>query len=151
MPLKPTYTLHPSFPVRRVLWRPGYECELALVSNTEFGTKANHDLSQGLIVGSASSGTLTRVGSAFALDSLGFANTGRQPSDGIGTRLAGGVVADISAPPNSGAGDAVEIWDVRRGWVAKWAVPGSSGEGGVTGKSTHQHSWLSIRRLTLSS
>ncbi|KAJ7748477.1 hypothetical protein DFH07DRAFT_1035629 [Mycena maculata] len=33
MPHKPTYMLHPSFPVRRVLWRPGHECEIAVVSS----------------------------------------------------------------------------------------------------------------------
>ncbi|KAJ7063381.1 hypothetical protein C8F01DRAFT_1132786 [Mycena amicta] len=31
-----------------------------------------------------------------------------------------------------GTGDAVEIWDVRRGWIAKWTVRGSAIEGGVT-------------------
>jgi hypothetical protein len=36
----------------------------------------------------------------------------------------------------SGIGDAVEIWDVRRGWIAKWTVRGSAIEGGVTGLST---------------
>ena len=34
----------------------------------------------------------------------------------------------------SGLGDSVEIWDVRRQYVAKWAVRGSAYEGGVTGK-----------------
>ena len=33
-----------------------------------------------------------------------------------------------------GRGDAVEIWDVRKGWIAKWAVGGSNVEGGVAGK-----------------
>ena len=32
-------------------------------------------------------------------------------------------------------GDAVEIWDVRRGWIAKWAVGGSAIEGGVAGET----------------
>jgi len=30
-------------------------------------------------------------------------------------------------------GDSVEIWDVRRGWLAKWSVDKSAVEGGVTG------------------
>ncbi|KIM83593.1 hypothetical protein PILCRDRAFT_429998 [Piloderma croceum F 1598] len=38
IPHKPTYTRHSSFPVRRVLWRPGYECELAIVLNEGFGS-----------------------------------------------------------------------------------------------------------------
>ncbi|KAI0255369.1 hypothetical protein BJV78DRAFT_1279536 [Lactifluus subvellereus] len=33
------------FPVRRVRWRPGYECELAIVSNAEFGTGPMSDIS----------------------------------------------------------------------------------------------------------
>ncbi|KAG6853834.1 hypothetical protein C0991_000948 [Blastosporella zonata] len=46
MPVKPLYTLHPSFPVRRVMWRPGYECELAVVSNAEFSSGSSPDLLQ---------------------------------------------------------------------------------------------------------
>jgi hypothetical protein len=96
IPHKPTYTLHPSFPVRRVLWRPEYECELAIVSNHEYG---------------ANSGAAGDV-SADLLD--------------VGVRGEGGLAR--------GRGDAVEIWDVRRGWIAKWAVGGSAMEGGVAGE-----------------
>jgi len=32
-------------------------------------------------------------------------------------------------------GNAVEIWDVRRGYIAKWQVGGSAIEGGVSGGS----------------
>lgn len=39
----------------------------------------------------------------------------------------------VSEPKASGVGDSVEIWDVRRGWIAKWSVTGSAGEGGVSG------------------
>ena len=38
-----------------------------------------------------------------------------------------------------GRGDAVEICDVRRGWIAKWAVGGSAGEGGVAGECSLPH------------
>lgn len=31
------------------------------------------------------------------------------------------------------AGETVEIWDVRRGWLAKWTVDTSVSDGGVTG------------------
>ena len=55
IPNKPTYTLHPSFPVRRVVWRPTYECELAVVSNAESPTGSTPDISQG---GSNGSGGL---------------------------------------------------------------------------------------------
>ncbi|KAL1761750.1 hypothetical protein FB107DRAFT_200662 [Schizophyllum commune] len=29
--------------------------------------------------------------------------------------------------------DTVDIWDVRRGWIAKWAIPGTALDGGVAG------------------
>lgn len=95
------YTLHPSFPVRRVIWRPGYECEVALVSNEEFSTGSGDGL-------------------------------GTSPIDDAG----GGGAFDTGGDKanGKGSGDAVEIWDVRRGWIAKWTVAGSAIEGGVTGK-----------------
>ncbi|KIY64047.1 hypothetical protein CYLTODRAFT_359035 [Cylindrobasidium torrendii FP15055 ss-10] len=103
---KPTYTLHPSFPVRNVHWRPGYACELAVVSNSEFTTGSNPDL--GAIGGVHRSGSSLTMASDVAL--------GKKP-------IAGG--------------DAVELWDARRGWVAKWCVSGSASEGGVTGMTFH--------------
>jgi hypothetical protein len=33
-------------------------------------------------------------------------------------------------------GDFIEIWDVRRGWIAKWSVSGSGAECGVSGMFT---------------
>lgn len=42
--------------------------------------------------------------------------------------------ADIDKQIHSG--DMIEIWDVRREWIAKWRVLGSGREGGVTGKCT---------------
>ncbi|KAF9457119.1 hypothetical protein BDZ94DRAFT_1302117 [Collybia nuda] len=46
IPNKPKYTLYPSFQVRRVSWRPSFECELAVVSNAEFSTGSNPELLQ---------------------------------------------------------------------------------------------------------
>ncbi|KAF9020966.1 hypothetical protein BDZ89DRAFT_1201771 [Hymenopellis radicata] len=102
IPHKPAYTLHPSFPVRQVLWRPGYDCELAIVSNSEFTTGSNPDMNA----------PLHRSGSAIELTA---ANDRK---------------ASLSS---SSIGDPIEIWDVRRGWIAKWSVTGSAVEGGVTG------------------
>lgn len=101
IPNKPTYTLHPSLPVRRVAWRPGYECELAVVLNAEFSTGSNSDMGQGMITGAGSEGDEHAVDAKASL--------------AVG-------------------GDAVEIWDVRRGWIPKWSVTGSAIEGGVTGE-----------------
>ncbi|KAG5651449.1 hypothetical protein H0H81_008607 [Sphagnurus paluster] len=103
MPSKPTYVLHPSFPVRRVAWRPSYECELAVVSNVEFSSGSNPDLATNNAVGAGGTGI-----------------------------TSDGVKPDIRA---SIGGDAVEIWDVRRGWIPKWSVTGSAGESAVTGMS----------------
>jgi WD repeat-containing protein 24 len=91
IPHKPTYTLHPYFPVRRVRWRAEYECEVAVVSNDEFGEVSGSDFSDA---------------------------GGRSGSRGAGMVLG------------KGRGDAVEIWDVRRGWIAKWAVGRSAGVAG---------------------
>ncbi|KAG6830919.1 hypothetical protein H0H87_006752 [Tephrocybe sp. NHM501043] len=99
IPTKPTYTLHPSFPVRRVMWRPGYECELAVVSNAEFSSGSNPDLVQN--------------------NAVGAGGTGENDKHAAETKTSVG-------------GDAVEIWDVRRGWIPKWSVTGSAIEGGVT-------------------
>lgn len=95
----PTYTIATQFPVRRVRWRPGYECELAVASNAESGAGAVSDISD--------SGTIVGVDS-------------EKPE-----------VAPVKR--RTDIGDAVEIWDVRRGHIAKWQVGGSAIEGGVTG------------------
>ncbi|KAJ7632721.1 hypothetical protein FB45DRAFT_978405 [Roridomyces roridus] len=112
IPHKPTYTLHPSFPVRRVLWRPGYECEVAVVSNAnaEFG-----------------SGNLSEFVAAPSYASAA-GNTGVISHANDGSSRP----AKESKDRTGGIGDAVEIWDVRRGWIAKWTVRGSSNEGGAT-------------------
>ncbi|KAJ7594255.1 hypothetical protein C8J56DRAFT_926294 [Mycena floridula] len=99
IPHKPTYTLHPSFPVRRVLWRPSYECEIAIVSNAEFGSGSNPDLAQKAPV----------PGPAGTSDSL---------------RSRKGTTRN--------SGDVMEIWDVRRGWIAKWKVGGATADGAIT-------------------
>lgn len=98
----PAYTLATQFPIRRVRWRPGYECEIAVASTAEIGTCAASDMSDG--------------GVAEDVDL-------EKPEAAIPKRRA-----DM--------GYAVEIWDVRRGYIAKWLVGGSAIEGGVTGTST---------------
>jgi len=100
----PTYTLSTSFPVHRVLWRPSFECEVAVVSNAGFGTSFGQDL---LNPGESRPDTADQT-------TVGQSGTGQTQS-----------VSD--------ARDAVEIWDVRRGFIAKWAVGESTVEGGVTG------------------
>ncbi|KAF8150924.1 hypothetical protein B0H34DRAFT_156740 [Crassisporium funariophilum] len=130
IPHKPTYTLHPSFAVRRVAWRPGYECEIALVSSTEFAT-SSADLSQPS-PGPVASGLLTRVGSGMGLDSI-FRPGGTESVFNVKDKLNIPTISEAKTPSSAfGSGDAVEIWDVRRGYIAKWSVTGSAVEGGVT-------------------
>ncbi|KAG2751139.1 hypothetical protein P692DRAFT_20918426 [Suillus brevipes Sb2] len=100
---QPTYTLHPSFSVRRVLWRPEFPSEIAIVSNEDFGGGSGSEL--------LASPRLQSATPAF----INASNS----------------VAKDKDPKGNGA-DAVEIWDVRRGWIAKWTVEASSSEGGVT-------------------
>ncbi|KAH0832273.1 hypothetical protein J3R83DRAFT_13266 [Lanmaoa asiatica] len=102
---KPTYVLHPSYPVRRVLWRPEYPCELALVPNAEF-SGSNAEL--------LASPRMQNATPSFLL-------------------AAAPVSESKDAESKLGlVGETVEIWDVRRGWIAKWTVDTSVSEGGVT-------------------
>ena len=130
IPHRPTYILHPSFAVRRVVWRPEYECEIALVSSTEFGTSSS-DPSQAS-PSSNNSVALTRVGSSSGLDSVFRTSTGLDNIYATKDKLN---LPTVSEPKASGVGDSVEIWDVRRGWIAKWSVTGSAGEGGISGRA----------------
>jgi len=136
IPHRPTYTLHPTFAVRRVAWRPGYECEIALVSSTEFATGSS-DSSQAS-PGSNPSGLLTRAGSSSGLDSVFRGSSGLESVYAAKDKF---IVPTVLEPKSltsaSGAGDSVEIWDVRRGWIAKWSVTGSAAEGGVSGKGQY--------------
>ncbi|KAH9855271.1 hypothetical protein C2E23DRAFT_774286 [Lenzites betulinus] len=125
-PHQPAYTLHTSFPVRRVVWRPGYECELAIVSNADFGI--GPDFGHGALPSGPSSASVgLSSGITTALSSpriptahLGGTETPRTP----GERAKSLTRTDGSDP--------VEIWDVRSGYIAKWVVNGSAVEGGVT-------------------
>jgi WD repeat-containing protein 24 len=95
--------------VRTVKWRPDYECELAVVSNASAGTGSGSDGYEAPVEGGA----------------LGLSN----PSSGVPKGRT-----DDPSVGGVGIGDPVEIWDVRRGWIAKWRVGGSAAEGGVYGK-----------------
>ncbi|KAF8886054.1 hypothetical protein CPB84DRAFT_1787859 [Gymnopilus junonius] len=118
IPHKPTYTLHPSFAVRRLAWRPGYECEVAVASNAEYATPSV-ELPQSP-PSSGAPGILTRVGSGLGLDSFMRASNLSENVYSVKDKL------------NAAAEAKMEIWDVRRPWLAKWSVTGSAAEGGVT-------------------
>ncbi|KAI9462992.1 hypothetical protein HD554DRAFT_2206502 [Boletus coccyginus] len=103
---KPTYVLHPSYPVRRLLWRPDYPCELALVSNAEF---------------SGGSGAELLASPRMQGATPSFLSPAVPASESKDTDSKFGL-----------AGDTVEIWDVRRAWIAKWTIDTSVSDGGVT-------------------
>ncbi|KAL0060378.1 SEA (Seh1-associated) complex subunit [Marasmius tenuissimus] len=148
---KPAYTLHTSFPVRRALWRPSYECEIAIVSNADFGAGSNPDMS---------TPTIPMTGLPSSLQPPSTSTSRKSPNIGLGldlynettaSTLTGGTprtrsyaaVAGSNITPTgspritasgstSGAGDLAEIWDCRRGWIAKWQITGSAVDGGLT-------------------
>lgn len=121
----PVYNLHTSFPVRRVLWRPGYGCELAVVSNADFGLGSGSDVS-------------------VAASKMPSPRIAEKPMQGEPQPLS--ILSELQnylgpkAPfepyvpqTRNGVGDSVEIWDVRRQYIAKWLLNNSAIEGGVTG------------------
>ena len=121
----PIYNLHTSFPVRRVLWRPGSGCELAVVSNADFGLGSGSDVS-------------------VAASKMPSPRIAEKPIQGEPLPLS--ILSELQhhfgpkAPSESGipqsrngTGDSVEIWDTRRQYIAKWLLNNSAVEGGVTG------------------
>ncbi|KAI0929589.1 hypothetical protein AcV7_005082 [Taiwanofungus camphoratus] len=123
----PTYTLHTAFPVRRVLWRPGYECELAVVSNADFGTTSNTDALSAVsnVTTASNAGVVAGLVSAISSPRIGTVPIGAG-EDGPGMEGRAPSVA------RDGGSDPIEIWDVRRGYIAKWVVNKSAVEGGIT-------------------
>lgn len=124
-PQSPVYNLHTSFPIRRVLWRPGYGCELAVVSNADFGLGSGSDIS-------------------VAASKMPSPRIAEKPIQGepqplaILTELKNHLNPKMPSEPivsqtRNGVGDSIEIWDVRRQYIAKWLLNNSAVEGGVTG------------------
>jgi len=123
IPAKLAYTLHTRYPVRHILWRPGYECEIAVVSNPELAPPAKTDVSKlaatpPFLSRSVSSSTIDTLSTVTDTDSL---HPPVSPMENKG--YASVPVVD----------DTIEIWDVRRAWVAKWSINGSGAEGSLAG------------------
>lgn len=90
------------------------------MSNAEFGIGSNPDLSHAI----PGSGSTTKIPIPRSPIMPGSELVG----DGAATSRV-----KHSAEAQTTGGDAVEIWDMRRGWIAKWSVSGSAMDGGVTG------------------
>jgi len=112
--------MHPSFPVRRIAWRPGYECELAVVSNDDVSPPTAD-----APVPSVTPGLLSRVGSGLGLDAM--LNFNDQLKEKLNEQA-------LESLKSTGNGEVLEIWDVRREWLAKWSVPRASADGSIAGR-----------------
>lgn len=72
---------------------------------------------------------------------------------GLDSFLRGPSVLDLAKEKSamettpSRFGDVIEIWDVRRGWIAKWSVCGSGAECGVSGMFIEH--FLSLMRSSM--
>jgi hypothetical protein len=105
------------------LWRPSYECELAVVSNADFGPGSNSDIVPGSKIPSPHINERSIHGEATgSLDDLQLH---------LHQKLQ--VHPPMQMGPPNEQGDMLEIWDVRRPYLPKWIVKGSAVEGGVTG------------------
>ncbi|KAF6744343.1 hypothetical protein DFP72DRAFT_929836 [Ephemerocybe angulata] len=131
IPSKATYILHPSFPVRRVAWRPGYECELAVVSNDDMMVP-NLDSPHFSVPGPAQ-GLLSRVGSGLGLDGM----LRQFNSDNLSNFTKDKFTESLAETTKPHDGDTMEIWDVRREWVPKWSVSRASVDGSIADMAFH--------------
>lgn len=110
-------------------WRPGYECELAVVSNDEISAPSSDITIPG--TPGAAQGLLSRVGSGLGLD-LMLKGLNSESMTSIKDKF--NELSNEAPRSITPSGDALEIWDVRREWVAKWSVYGASADGGIAGK-----------------
>ena len=118
--------------MRRVLWRPGYECELAIVAHTDQGVSSSVDLHAPGVTG----GHLNPSGAAASAGTglITALSSPRMPAATLS--VVDSVTEQTQAVPQNDGGAPIEIWDVRRGFIAKWVVSDSVGEGGVRGMYT---------------
>ncbi|KAF5368038.1 hypothetical protein D9758_004483 [Tetrapyrgos nigripes] len=110
IPHKPAYVLHPSFPILGLGVMQIWVHSIASAPPTQAQSMLN------------------RRGSGLGLEISGE----REPRARSSGNITPTITKNTSAPSTSGAGDPVEIWDVRRSWIAKWTVPGSAVDGGCT-------------------
>lgn len=151
MSSQPIHTLHTTHAVKQVAWRPGYETELAIAHMTP-GISSQ----KGNILGGTTSlagidmslqihahGTKTPMLSSSPASHFG----GRAPhprqralshSETIITSASTdnltqlGVGHGSQATAYDGDADRIEIWDVRRNWVAKYVLGDAVADGPVT-------------------
>ncbi|KLO18063.1 WD40 repeat-like protein [Schizopora paradoxa] len=123
---QPSYTLHTSFPIRRATWRPGHETELAIASNN-----SNDPVINNISSSSSTSSSHPKEGSEGASASSsspvssGFIENTRSNASACGSDVT-------PSASDFHSGSTIEVWDVRRSWLAKWTIQNNHQEGGVT-------------------
>lgn len=108
-------------------WRLGYETELAVASYNEsaYNPTSKSTPSSASNPSTLGNGTLSRQ------SSLGGGRAEATQHGSGGSELS---LTSSAQYETQGSGDRIEIWDVRRPWIAKWTVDGSGAEGGVSGE-----------------
>ncbi|CAE6433891.1 unnamed protein product [Rhizoctonia solani] len=152
MATQPSHTLHTTHAVKQVAWRPGYETEIAIVHMTPgispqkagvlgsttslAGIDMNlqihgHGAKTPMLSSSPASHFITR-GPSHRQRALSHSET-LITSNSADNLVQLGTTSQNSQPAAyDGDGDRIEIWDVRRNWVAKYVLGDSVADGPVT-------------------
>ncbi|KAH7334546.1 hypothetical protein B0J17DRAFT_770868, partial [Rhizoctonia solani] len=152
MTAQPIHTLHTTHVVKQVAWRPGHETEIAVVhltpgispqktgilgSTTSLaGIDMNlqihgHGAKTPMLSSSPASHFIAR-GPSHRQRALSHSET-LISSNSTDNLVQLGTTSQNSQPAAyDGDGDRIEIWDVRRGWVAKYVLGDSLADGPVT-------------------
>ncbi|QRW24507.1 WD40 domain-containing protein [Rhizoctonia solani] len=143
----PIHTLHTTHPVKQAAWRPGYETEIAVVHLTPgISSKAGVLGSTTSLVGidmslqiHAHGAKTPMLSSSPASHFIAKGPSHRQRALSLGNThnlgfydnlLQLGTVGHSSQPTAyDGDADRIEIWDVRRNWVAKYVLGDSVADG----------------------
>jgi len=133
MPSKPTYTLHTSYRIRRVAWRPESQTEIAVAPDAPSSSVISTSISS---TGAYSDNSPSSMASIMHTSPQSATNSSPRSA---GSSQDGSQRTNSlhSANPLRANMDELEIWDVRRSWVSKWTVEGSSVEGGISGECTN--------------
>ena len=121
--MKPMYTLYTQFPVRKVRWRPEFPTELAIISYSEAG-----------IAGPGSSNTpaiLSESSMSSSPDKISHLTAASHAFEDVPVKMS-----DLGHSKTNNLkiyGDSIELWDVRRAWIAKWVAEKAHADGGVSG------------------
>jgi hypothetical protein len=151
MSTQPIHTLHTTHPVKQAAWRPGHETELAIVhmtpgiapqkANALAGTTSMGGIDMSLQIhahGAKTPMLSSSPASHYAIRGPHHRQRALSHSESIVTSNSSENLTQLGASytPQTYAydGDAnrIEIWDVRRSWVAKYVLGDTLTDGSVT-------------------